>query len=229
MNLLKRLFIIALAVVSFTSCELNDLLNTPTKQQMQGTWVLKQATNEKGMDITQKISFPVTAFQLNNTNGMVGTMGPMFTYLVYGESKWTSIMGKLDQAFDYGHLRFDDGEFFVADGQVNSFTVEPKLLVTAAVGGGALIDILKVFGVNASFLEKTIYHKFKNVAVSFDGSDTMIWTFDSSTQAFYNYKNAEGDKLLWEGWPTTGFQKCTFVFTRKTLKLEDIVRASNRY
>lgn len=218
----------ALAAAALTSCDLNNLITPPTKQQMQGTWVLTQATDAQGVDITQQLSFPVTAIQLNNTNGMMGTMGPMFTYIVYGGSKWTSVMGKLDQAFDYAKLRFDDGEFFVADGQVNNFTVEAKLQATAAVGGGALIDVLQYLGVNSSFLQQTIYHKFKNVEVIFDGKDTMIWTFDSETQAFYNYKDAEGEKILWGGWPATGFQKCRFVFTRKTLKLEDLVTAASR-
>lgn len=228
MNLLKRLLIVTLAVVSFTSCELNELLTTPTKQQMQGTWVLTKATDSQGIDITQKLSFPVTAIQLTDDNGMVGTMAPMFTYLVYGGSKWSEAAGKMDQLFDYINMRFNTGEFFVADGQVNNFTVEAKLQATAIAGGGALTDILSIFGVNTSFLQQVIYHKFVNVAVFFDGKDTMIWDFDPQTEAFYNYKNSVGNMVPWTGWSTNSFQKCRFVFTRKTLKLEDIVRNANR-
>ena len=146
MNLLKRLFIVALSVASFTSCDLNELVATkPTKQQMQGTWVLTKATDSQGTDITQKLSFPVTAIQLTDDNGMVGTMAPMFTYLVYGGSKWSEAAGKMDQLFDYVNMRFNTGEFFVADGQVDNFTVEAKLQATAIAGGGALTDILKIF------------------------------------------------------------------------------------
>lgn len=218
----------ALAAAALTSCDLNNLITPPTKQQMQGTWVLTQATDAQGVDITQKVSFPITAIQLTDDNGMVGTMGPMFTYIVYGGSKWTEVAGKMDQLFDYTSFRFNTGEFFVADGQVNSFTVEAKLQATAIAGGSAFTSVLSLLGVNASFLQQTIYHKFVNVAVDFDGKDTMIWTFDSQTEAFYNYKNSVGNTVDWGGWPTTGFQKCRFVFTRKTLKLEDLVTAASR-
>jgi len=228
MNFLKRLLIVALAVATFTSCELNELLTTPTKQQMQGTWVLTKATDNQGTDITQKLSFPVTAIQLTDDNGMVGTMAPMFTYLVYGGSKWAEAAGKMDQLFDYVNMRFNTGEFFVADGQVDNFTVEAKLQATTIAGGGALTDILTIFGVNTSFLQQVIYHKFVNVAVFFDGKDTMIWEFDPQTEAFYNYKNSVGNMVPWTGWATNNFQKCRFVFTRKTLKLEDIVRTANQ-
>jgi hypothetical protein len=227
-TIFRRLLLVALAAAALTSCDLNNLITPPTKQQMQGTWVLTQATDAQGVDITQKVSFPITAIQLTDDNGMVGTMGPLFTYIVYGGSKWTEVAGKMDQLFDYVNFQFNTGEFFVADGQVNSFTVEAKLQATAAVGGRSITEILSIFGVNTSYLQKTIYHKFKNVAVDFDGKDTMIWTFDSETQAFYNYKDAGGDTVVWGGWPTTGFQKCRFVFTRKTLKLEDLVTAARR-
>ena len=155
-------------------------------------------------------------------------MAPMFTYLVYGGSKWSEAAGKMGQLFDYVNMRFNTGEFFVADGQVDNFTVEAKLQATAIAGGGALTDILKIFGVNTSFLQQVIYHKFMNVAVFFDGKDTMIWEFDQQTDAVYNYKNSVGEMVPWTGWSTASFQKCRFVFARKTLKLEDIVRNANQ-
>ena len=225
MSILKRVLLLAVVAITFSSCELDT---TSTKQQMQGTWVLTQATDAQGADIIKKINFPITAFQLNNSNGMMGTVGPMFTYIVYGGSKWTSTMGKLDQAFDYANMRFDDGEFFLKEGTVNNFTVEAKLQATSSIGGGALVDILKIFGVNSSYLEQTIYHKFVNVAVEFSGKDTMIWTFNNDTQAFYNWKDSEGKLVSWGGWPTSGFQKCQFVFSRKTLKLDEIVEKAYR-
>ncbi len=230
MNLFKRLFIIALAAVSFTSCELNDLLNTPTKQQMQGNWVLTRATDEQNIDITKSLNYPfVNAIQLNDKAEMIGSMGPMFTYLVYGGSKWSSIRDQIGKAFDYAHLRLDGGDFYVGSGQVDHFTVEPRLLASTKLGGGALIDVLKIFGVSSSFLEEIIYHKFVNVSISFEGKDTMIWTFDNATKAYYNLRDEEGNSFLWKGWPTDSFQRCTFEFTRKTLKLEDIITASRVY
>ncbi len=227
-TIFRRILLVALAAAAFTSCDLNNLITPPTKQQMQGTWVLTQATDEQGIDITQKVSFPVTAIQLTDDNGMVGTMGPMFTYIVYGGSKWAEVAGKMDQLFDYTSFRFNTGEFFVGEGQVDNFTVEAKLQATAIAGGSAFTSVLSLLGVNASFLQQTIYHKFMNVAVDFEGKDTMIWTLDKQTEAIYNYKNLVGNTVVWGGWPTNGFQKCRFVFTRKTLKLEDLVTAARR-
>lgn len=225
MSILKRVLLLAVVAITFSSCELDT---TSTKQQMQGTWVLSQAIDAQGVDITKKVSFPVTAIQLTDDNGMLGTMAPMFTYIVYGGSKWVEASAKMDQLFDYANLRFNTAEFFVGDGNVNNFTVEAKLQATAIAGGGSLIDVLKIFGVNADFLQKTVYHKFVNVAVEFSGKDTMIWTFDNDTQAFYNLKDSYANYVSWGGWSTKSFQKCQFVFTRKTSNLEDIVRP-NRY
>lgn len=227
-TIFRRFLLVALAIAALTSCDLNNEVTPPTKKQMQGTWVLTKATDAQGVDITQKVSFPITAIQFTDDNGMLGTMGPMFTYIVYGGSKWSEVVGKMDQLFDYTSFRFNTGEFFVGEGQVDNFTVEAKLQATALAGGSAFTSMLSLLGVNASFLQQTIYHKFKNVAVSFDGKDTMIWIFDSETHAYYNYKDAEGEKVVWGGWPTTGFQKCRFVFTRKTQKLEELVKASRR-
>ena len=228
MKFYKKALLLILAAASLASCDLNDLINPPTKQRMQGTWLVTQATDAQGMDITSKVSFPVTAIQLTDDNGMLGTMGPLFTYIVYGGSSWIEASAKMDQLFDYANFRFNTGEFFVADGNADSFTVEAKLQATAAAGGSSLVDILKIFGVNASFLQQTIYHKFVNVAVTFEGDDTMIWTFDSQTLAHYNYKNSTGDFVTWGGWPTSSFQKCQIVLTKQKIGLNDIVQNAYR-
>lgn len=99
-------FLIALAMMSllfFNSCEKTE---TATKTRMQGNWELTAATNAAGTDIKQKVAFPVTVIQLTDDNGMVGTLSPMFMYIVYGESKWIDIAGKIDQVFDYANFRF---------------------------------------------------------------------------------------------------------------------------
>lgn len=230
MKTIKRVLLAVLVAVAFVGCDLNSLVTVPTKQQMQGTWVLTEATDAQGMNITDKLSFPVTAIQLNDDNGMVGTMGPMFTYIVYGGSKWVEASAKMDQLFDYANFRFNTGEFFVADGNVDNFTVEAKLQATAAVGGSTISDVLKLFGVSSSWLQSTIYHKFRNVAVTFPDKNTMIWSFDGQTEASYNYKNSVGDMVPWTGWETRSFQKCEFVFKRQTLDIKDVVtRARSRY
>lgn len=37
--------------------------------------------------------------------------------------------------------------------------------------------------------------------------NTMIWEFDEETTAAYNYKDGQGNILVWGGWPVNNFQK----------------------
>jgi hypothetical protein len=83
-------------VTLFSSCLEEE---QPTKILMQGNWELTAAVDETGKDILADIAFPVTVIQLTDDNGMVGTQGPMFTYIVYGGSKWIQASGKIKQIF----------------------------------------------------------------------------------------------------------------------------------
>ena len=228
------LFIGFITILSFQSCKKDESVKepVPTKTLMQGTWELTAATDNEGKDILSKVAFPVTVVQLNNSNGMMGTQSPMFTYIVYGGSKWIEVAGKIGQAFDYANFQFSDGEFFVGDGTPNFFTVEAKLKATAAAGN--LGSILTAFGVEAPFINETIYHKFSNVKVTFPGHDpvesdvtTMVWEFDNLTVGKYNIKDAEGNPALWDGWPTGSFTKSTFTFTKRIKTVIDVVKEHN--
>ncbi len=199
----------------------------PTKVLMQGTWELIAATDENDVDILNKVAFPVTALQLTDDNGMVGTQGPMFTYTVYGGSKWVTASAKIKQAFDYANFRFNTGEFFVETGNPTRFTVEAKLQATALAGG--LTDVLSILGVGQGWLQQTIYHKFINVKVTIPKMDnskersTMIWEFDDETTATYNYKDGQGNIVLWGGWPVNNFSKGKYTFMKRVVGLNDIV------
>ena len=201
----------------------------PTKVLMQGTWELTAATNGSGQDILGTVAFPVTAIQLTDDNGMLGTQGPMFTYTVYGGSQWVTASAKIKQAFDYANFRFNTGEYFVEAGNPTRFTVEAKLQATAIAGG--LTDVLTIMGVDASWLQQVIYHKFINVKVTIPKLDntkernTMIWEFDNQTTAAYNYKDGQGNSLLWGGWPVNNFSKGKYTFTKRVTGLNDIVIA----
>lgn len=202
-----------------------------TKLAMQGNWVLVKATDAAGNDITSKVAFPITAIQLTDDNGMLGSQSPLFTYIVYGDSKWTEASGKIGQLFDYANLRLSTGEFFVGEGQQEVFTVEAKLQATAIAGG--LTDLLTIFGVANGFLQQTIYHKFTNVRVEIPDNDgnqenirTMIWSFDGGTQGLYNYKDSQGNYVLWLGWPVNQFSRCTLTWEKRTQGVNDIVRAA---
>ncbi len=201
----------------------------PTKVLMQGTWELTAANDALGNNILDKVAFPVTAVQLTDDNGMVGTQGPMFTYTVYGGSQWVTASAKIKQAFDYANFRFNTGEFFVEAGNPDRFTVEAKLQATALAGG--LTDVLTIMGVGQGWLQQVIYHKFVNVKVTIPKVDnskdrnTMIWEFDSQTTAAYNYKDSQGNILLWGGWPVNNFSKGRYTFTKRVSGLNDIVTA----
>jgi hypothetical protein len=220
-----KIFIL-ISVITFNSCQKEE---TPTKVLMQGNWELTEATDSSGTDITSKVAFPVTVIQLTDDNGMVGTQGPMFTHIVYGGSKWMEVSAKIKQAFDYTNFRFNTGEFFLEGGTTDRFTVEAKLQATAAAGG--LADILTTFGVGNGWLQQVIYHKFIDVKVTFPEQDKskerniMIWEFDNLTTAAYNYKDSQGNTLVWNGWPVNKFTRgAKFVFTKRTKGLNEVVQ-----
>lgn len=216
------LFLIgATGILFLNSCEKTE---TATRTRMQGNWELTGARDDQGNDIKQKVAFPVTVFQLTDDNGMVGTLSPMFMYIVYGGSNWVQIAGKIDQVFDYANFRFNTGEFFVDPGVQQTFTVEAKLQATALAGG--LIDILTLAGVDATWFQQVIYHKFIDVTVTFEGDDHMTWEFTNLTQPVYNYKDGQGNYVLWLGIPVDGFTRSTFSFTRRTQTLNEIVTAN---
>jgi hypothetical protein len=224
-SIFKSLFFV-IATFFFVSCEEEE---TPTRIAMQGNWQLTEATDGAGNDILSKIAFPVAAIQLTDDNGMLGTQSPMFTYIVYGGSKWIEASSKISAIFDYANLRLSTGEFFVGEGVQDVFTVEAKLQATAAIGG--LSDVLAIFGVASSYFQQTIYHKFTNVSVSFpevgkkdEKNSVMIWEFTDATNALYNYKDAQGNYVAWLGWPVANFSKGKFTFTKKVEGVNDIVR-----
>lgn len=202
---------------------LEPLPETPTRTRMQGVWKVTEAYNESDSSILDQIAFPVTAFWLQDANTMISTAGPMFMYVVYGGSKYTDIASKIDQVFNYVTLDFTAGEFFVSDGIVDTFAIEVKL--EGLPGQGSLVTLLNLLGLNSQFLQTTVYHKFMNVSVEFNEGDDdhMTWTFDDYTHAAYNMKDANGNYVLWAGWPTTSFTRARFVLTKQTISLDSLV------
>jgi len=212
-----------LIVISY-SCQKQEE-EIPTKTKMEGVWVVTEAYDSSGTDIMDKIqnsAIPVTAFWLTSDNSISSTAGPMTTYIVYGDNQWTEISSKIDQVFNYANLSYNGGEYFVADGTPDRFTIELKL---EGIGGtSTLVEILNIFNIQAEWLKEVVYHKFMDVAVSFnETNDQMTWVWDSKTTARYNMKDQYGDYVLWEGWPIDKFSKCRFVLTKKSNTLNDIV------
>ncbi len=218
-----RFFIIAVIAVSVLSCEKDA--PTPTKTRMEGVWLVTAAYDSAGNDIMDKFQnplIPITAFWLWSDNTVVSASGPMTTYIVYGDSKWTEISSIVDQIFNYANLSFNGGEYFVADGVVDRFALEMKL---EGIGGSStLVEILNIFNIQAEWLKTVVYHKFLDVKVEFnEANDVMTWEFDSQTWAKYNMKDSNGEYVLWGGWPISKFSKCKFVLSKKSRTLNDLV------
>lgn len=226
-NLQIRLLLLFALLITM-QCSLFDwediLEPTPTKSRMEGLWEVTEAYNEDGDDILDVISFPMTAFHLSSDNTIVSTAGPMIMYLVYGQSKYTEIASKIDQVFNYGGLDFNGGEWFIDGGAVSRFTLEMKL--EGLPGQQSLTTLLGLLGIGGDYLDVVIYHKFKNIKVTFeDLSDTvMTWELDSETEAVYNKKDTYGDYVSWNGFNTDSFSHCRFVLTKRSKDIGDLIQ-----
>ncbi len=53
----------------------------------------------------------------------------------------------------------------------------------------------------------------------------MIWEFTNATTGYYNYKDAQGNSLLWQGWPVNRFARGKYTWTKRVEGLNDIVKA----
>ena len=229
-HLLKPLlFSCAIFILLFANCGLLDFDNRPTKSRMEGVWQVTEAYDEDGNDIMDQISFPITAFHLSSDNTVISTAGPMTMYLVYGasNSKFLNVVGKVDQVFNYASLNFNGGEWFIDGGTVNRFTLEMKLEVP---GQTTLTELLDLLGVGVNYQIPTIYHKFRDVKVTFDwwSDSVMTWEFDNTTTAVYNMKDKYGDYVAWNGWSAYNFSRCTFVLTKRSAELKDLVELATQ-
>ena len=218
-----------LAIGAFSGCSLFpiEFNTTPTKDKMDGVWVLSEAYDQAGVEYAKDINFPITAFDLGNTHSVMSTGGPMFMHIVYGANKYTNIASKVDKVFNYATLNLnDDGEWFIGDGDVDRFTIEMKL--GGLPGQQSLVDLLSILKINASFLDVTIYHKFMDIKVTFtDMADSvMVWEFDSQTTAEYNTKDKYGKLVLWNGWPVDNFERGRFIFRKRSMNIKDIITAA---
>lgn len=153
----------------------------------------------------------------------------MTMYLVYGasNSKFLNVVGKVDQVFNYASLNFNGGEWFIDGGTVNRFTLEMKLEVP---GQTTLTELLDLLGVGVNYQIPTIYHKFRDVKVTFDwwSDSVMTWEFDNTTTAVYNMKDKYGDYVAWNGWSAYNFSRCKFVLTKRSYELRDLVELATK-
>jgi hypothetical protein len=216
MLLLPALF----AMMLLPACEKDE---TPTKTRMEGVWRVTHVYDESGNDLVSRFNFPITAFHLSSDNTVISTACPLFMYVVYGDNKYTQIASTIDQVFNYAGLDFNGGEFFVAGGVVDRFTLEMKL--EGLPGQKTLTTLLDMLGITQDYLDMVVYHKFMDVGVDFEqGNSVMIWHFDGMTTAVYNTKNNYGNYVLWGGWPVDKFSRCTIVLEKQARGLDEVVQ-----
>lgn len=231
---------VCFCLIALSGCGLLEELvedETPTKSKMEGVWEVVEAYDEEGNSILEDIEFGGIYFSLQSDNSVISTAGPMMMYIVYGGSKYTEIASKIDQVFNYTGADFTtNGEWFIDGGVVEEFAIEMKL--EGIPGQKTFTELLSLFGIGNDYLDLTIYHRFKNVKVSFErGNNEMVfssdendeimsWEFDYYTDADYNVKDQYGDKILWNGWDATKFSKCTFVFQKRVGDIKDLIKES---
>jgi len=226
LSLLSSGLIAVALFLSVNSCEkLVEPQPTPTKDLMQGIWKVTAATDSSGKDLLTKIAVPTVIYSLTSDNGISSTSGPMISLLVYGDNKWTQVQSTIGECFDYAALTYTTGEYFLATGVVDRFTLEMKL---KGIGGTSTLDqILTLFGAGTSqlaqSLDKTIYHKFLNVGIRFENNDQrMIWTFDNITTTKYSVKDQYGEPGLFTGWNLPYKRGCTFTLEKQVKTLTDL-------
>lgn len=219
---LANALVVLLAIIAFSSCTEEK---RPTKTSMEGVWTVTHVYDESGNDLASKFNFPITAFQLNSDNGINATACPLIMYVVYGDNKYTQIASYVDQVFNYSSLDFNTGEFFVAGGTPDRFTLEMKL--EGLPGQKTLTTLLDMLGITQDYLDVVVYHKFMDVGVDFsEDYNTMTWYFDETTTAVYNTKDNYGNYVLWYGWPVENFSHCTIELQKQTTDLTEVVQSA---
>lgn len=219
-----------LATTMLVGCSLFplDFYTTPTKDKMEGAWVLTEAYDQNDTQIVNDISFPITAFHFSSNNTFISTGGPMFMHIVYGGGKYKDILNKIDQVFSYAGLDITGGSWFIDGGDVSRFTIEMNL--EGLPGQKSLTDLLGYLGIGSAYFDVTVYHKFRDVKVTFDDAadSVMVWEFDSQTTAVYNTKDKYGDPVIWNGWPVDNFERGRFIFHKRSKDINDLVKEAKQ-
>ncbi len=202
-----KLAVLALLVGMFSGCDfiLDPEAPTPTETLMQeNMWEVTAVYDENDpyKNIADSLRLGLGnaevpfVFNMKDLNDFNSTAGPLFLYLVYGDSKWTNIAGKVDQVFDY--LDADaiaSGTWGLGSGVVSTFMFEVKL---QPPGFNSLVSVIEdLFGLQAfsQKIDKYALHKFKKVEVSFEG-DKMIWEVTDQVETEYTtqvWSDAQSD------------------------------------
>lgn len=226
------LLAITAGLIVFSSCE-KEPDPTPTNELMEGVWELTAATQNDTSIYDKVTSFFPSFIQLDDKNSVNSTMGPLFMYIVYGDSRFINITSKLDEVFSYSDLSLTEGEWFIDKNKVvDNFTVEMKLRFPTMQTLNDVFDLLQVDPpeIVADAVDIVVYHKFKYVTIdiSDDNPNQMIWEFTDNVVPVYNTKDQYGDPVLYEGVSTDSFSRCKLTFTKKVKSLTDLVTEASQ-
>ncbi len=224
---LKWLVVLIIVPFFLSGCDKEEK-PTPTNQLMEGVWKVTEVRDANDSNITSRVSPLVVPnlIQLNSTNGVNSTAGPLFMYIVYGDSKFIQITSQLDQAFKYSDSNFGltEGEWGIKKEEVTDhFSIEMKMKFPTVQ---TIEDILNMMGITPpAFVESVIYHKFTNVKVSINDvdKDVMWWDFDNETVPVYNIKDENLNYVLWTGVTTSSFSRCKVKLERQVSTIQQMV------
>lgn len=201
---------------------------TPTNELMEGVWELTGATQGDSSILDRVTSVFPTYIQLDDKNSVNSTAGPLFMYIVYGDSRFINVTSRLDEVFSYADLSLTEGEWFIDKNKVvDLFTIEIKLRFPTMQTLNDIFDLLQVDlpEIAADAIDIIVYHKFKDVSVtvSDDNPDQMIWEWTDNVTPVYNTKDKYGDPVLYTGVSTDSYSRCKLTFTKRVKSLTDMI------
>ncbi|HBS86322.1 MAG: hypothetical protein A2W91_19100 [Bacteroidetes bacterium GWF2_38_335] len=217
-------------IVTITSCE-DPEDPTPTNELMEGVWEMNSLYDNttSGEKKDSVVAFFPQWIHMDDMNSVNSTLGPLFMWIVYGDSKFISVTSKIDEVFKYADLQLTEGEWFIDKNKVvDNFTIEIKMKFPTMETVTEIFDIFNIdlpeFAEDA--MDLVIYHKFKYVGVTIndDNPDKMVWTFGEGVQPTYNTKDQYGDPVLYHGLDVNPFSECTITFERKAKSLTDLIQ-----
>ena len=223
-----RILLISVLIFSISSCEKVEDDPTPTNDLMEGVWKLSQITDTAGVDITDTVmGFFPGYLHLDDANSVNSTLGPLFMYIIYGDSKFINISSKFDEMFKYTDIKLTEGEWFIDKNKVvDNFTIEIKMRFPTATTFNEVIQILDLPLPEAvqDAVDIIIYHKFRFVGIAIDDEhpDIMKWYMDNAVVTDYSTKDEQGDKQPFS-LTTNSFTKCTITFNRQQKSINQLV------
>ena len=227
-KIILKYILISAIILSIFSCEKDENEPTPTNDLMEGVWKLNQITDTAGIDITDNVmGFFPGYLHLDDANTATSTVGPLFMYIIYGDSKFINITSKFDEIFKYADIQLTQGEWFIDKNKtVDNFTIEIKMRFPTAETFNEAIQILDLPLPEAVLdaVDIIIYHKFKYTGVYIDDEhpDVMTWNFNKNILTEYTTKDDQGDKQAFT-LSTNSFTKCNITWVREVKSINSLV------